>query len=408
MEKYDALSLLGQVEIEEAGEVFRDLLRGVVRETILGVMAREVETLCGPAYYPDSTTDHTRAGSAAGSVLVEGRREEVQRPRVRRRKADGSTEEADLVSCRTAREPGELHAMLLRALAGGVSTRDQKRVYPESPGASKSNVSRLFVNEGGRLFEEFRARDIVRDDWLILMLDGVRLAEEMWAIVALGVAGDGTKYMLDFEVGASESAEVATALLSRLVDRGFAPKVGCRLLCVLDGAKALKTAVKKHWPSAVIQRCLVHKERNLKGYLSKRDWAELARLMTRLRKVQGAEAGRKALADLRSFLAGRNAEATASLDEAGDELIALHLLEVPNTLHVNLLSTNAIENSIGNIRRKIGRVTRWRVETDQARRWLALALTEAEKGFRKISGYLDLPALAHALAQKSEETGAMP
>ena len=114
-----------------------------------------------------------------------------------------------------AREPGELHAMLLRALTGGVSTRDRKRVHPESPGVSKSNVSRLFVNERGRVFEEFRARDTVRDDWLILMLDGVRLADEVLAIVALGVAGDGTKHMLDFEVGVSKRAEAATALLSR-------------------------------------------------------------------------------------------------------------------------------------------------------------------------------------------------
>jgi transposase-like protein len=158
----------------------------------------------------------------------------------------------------------------------------------------------------------------------------------------------------------------------------------------------------------VIQRCLVHKERNLKRYLARRDWAELARLMTRLREAQGAQAGREALAELRAFLATRNKEATDSLDEAGDESIALHLLEVSNTLRVNLLSTNAIENSIGNIRRKIGRVTRWREETDQARRWLALALTEAEKGFRKISGYLDLPALARALAQKSEEAEPAP
>jgi len=404
MEKYDALELLGQAKIEEAGQAFRDLLRGVVRDTIVGVMAQEVEMLCGPAYYPDSKTDYSRAGSAAGSVLVEGRREAVQRPRVRRRMADGSTAEADLVAYRTAREPGELHTMLLRALTGGVSTRDQKHVHPESPGVSKSNVSRLFASEGGRIFEEFRQRNIVRNDWLAIMLDGVCLGDEVWAIVALGVAADGTKHMLDFEVGASESAEVATTLLSRLAERGFAPKAGCRLLCVLDGAAALKKAVKKQWPDAVIQRCLVHKERNLKRYLSKRDWGELARLMARLRKAQGAKAGREALADLRSFLVTRNKEATASLDEAGEELIALHLLEVPNTLHVNLLSTNAIENSIGNIRRKLGRVTRWRGDTDQPRRWLAVALTEVEKGFRRISGYQDLPALARALALNRERT----
>jgi hypothetical protein len=204
MEKYDVLALLGQVGIEESSEVFRDLLRGVVRETIVGVMAREVEMLCGPSYRPASMKDCSRAGSAAGSVLFEGRREAVKRPRVRQRMADGSTAEAELVAYRAAREPGELHAMLLRALTGGVSTRDQKRVHPESPGVSKSNISRLFATEGGRIFEEFRERDIVRDGWLILMLDGVRLADEVWAIVALGVAGDGTKHMLDFEVGASQ------------------------------------------------------------------------------------------------------------------------------------------------------------------------------------------------------------
>lgn len=80
----------------------------------------------------------------------------------------------------------------------------------------------------------------MRNDWLVLMLDGVRLANELWAVVALGVAMDGTKHMLDFELGASENAEVTTALVSRLVERGFSPKEGCRPLCVLDGSKSLR------------------------------------------------------------------------------------------------------------------------------------------------------------------------
>jgi len=128
----------------------------------------------------------------------------------------------------------------------------------------------------------------------------------------------------------------------------------------------------------------------------------LAGLVNRLRKVQGAQDAREALAQLRSFLESKNAEALASLDEAGEEAIALHLLDVPNTLHKNLLSTNIIENSIRNIRGKLGRVTRWREETGQPRRWLAMALTEVEKGFRKLAGYRELPWLAHALARKPE------
>lgn len=344
--------------------MYCSFLRGAVREYVCRVIAAEVETLCGAPYHPDPSKGCCRAGSAPGSVLFEGRREEVKRPRVRKLKADGGSEEVPLLSYAAAREPSELRAILLRALCGGVSTREQKSVHPEIPSASKSSVSRLWVREGALIFQAFRERDIKRDDWLVLMLDGVRLANEFCAVVALGVAEDGTKHMLDFEIGASESGEVSTALTARLAERGFAPKEGCRLFCVFDGSKSLRKAAKKIWPDAVFQRCLVHKERNLRQYLSKKDWSELSLLMNRLRKVQGADDGRKSLAELRSFVGKKNAEALASLDEAGEELIALHLLKVPNTLHKNLLSTNIIENSIRNIRLKTGRVSRWRKETD--------------------------------------------
>jgi transposase-like protein len=97
----------------------------------------------------------------------------------------------------------------------------------------------------------------------------------------------------------------------------------------LDGAAALQTAVLTLWPTAVIQRCLVHKERNLFGYLRKGDQAEARRLWRRLRLAQGEAAGREALAALQAFLAPLNAAASASLAEAGDQLIALHKLNVP-------------------------------------------------------------------------------
>ena len=400
MSEYDVAKLLMQAEAEDLGVVFRDWMRGMARQTVLRVFEAETQALCGTLYEPDEGAECYRAGSAPGAVLHEGRKEEVRRPRVRRRKESGNTEEVRLQSYEAARERGHLEQMLVRTLCAGVSTREQKNVHPESPSNSKSSVSRLWMREGARMLEEFRARDIERDDWLVLMLDGIRLANELWAVVALGVAQDGTKHMLDFEVGASENAAVATALCERLAERGFAPKQGCRLLCVFDGSKALRKAAKKVWRDPVFQRCLVHKERNLRKYLSKRHWGALAGLVGRLRKVQGARDAREALAELRSFVAGKNAEALASLEEAGEELIALHLLEVPNTLHRNLLSTNIIENSIRNVRGKLGRVTRWREETDQPRRWMAMALTETEKGFRKLAGYRDLPWLAQALVRK--------
>ena len=404
MDKYDVVNLLMQVETAQGSTFLLDWMRGHVRQTFLRVMEAEVETLCGAMHRPEKTSDFYRAGSAPGSVLNEGKKVEVQRPRVRRRKTDGS-EEVRLATYDAGREPGHLEKMFLRALCAGVSTREQRNVYPEAQANSRSNISRLWAREGAKLLEEFRTRNIQRDDWLVLMLDGVRLTKEFWVVVALGVAEDGTKHMLDFEIGASESTEVVTALCERLRDRGFAPKRDCRLLCVLDGAKALRNAAKKVWGNPVLQRCLVHKERNLRRYLSKRHWGELGRLMKRLREVQGETSARETLAELRLFIASKNSQALASLDEAGEEMIALHLLEVPSTLHRNLLSTNIIENGFRNVRGKIGRVTRWRKETNQAPRWIGMALTEIEKGFRKLAGFRDLSKLAQAL-RKAHSTKA--
>jgi len=117
--------------------------------------------------------------------------------------------------------------------------------------------------------------------------------------------------------------------------------------------------------------------------------------------VQGKAAAREVVKELEEFLGGKNAEALNSLHEAGADLIALQSLDMPNTLHRNLLSTNAIENSFRNTRGKLGRVTRFRAETDQATRWLSFALTEVKKGFKRISGCKDLPELVAALERKT-------
>ena len=183
--------------------------------------------------------------------------------------------------------------------------------------------------------------------------------------------------------------------MHRITKRGFTCEH--RLYADLDGSDSLRGAVVELFPDAVVQRCLVHKERNIKGKLSKRHCGELSRLFTRLRSVQGLESAEEVFVELKAFLEPSNAEAYRSLHEAGEDLLALHRLNVPNTLHRSLLSTNAIENSFLNTRRKLGRVTRFRTETDQASRWLSYALLEAEKGFRRISGHASLPSLIAAL-----------
>jgi putative transposase len=168
---------------------------------------------------------------------------------------------------------------------------------------------------------------------------------------------------------------------------------------VLDGSDALRVAVREYFPDAIVQRCLVDKERNIKGKLSKCHWGELSRFFTRLQRVQGLARAQEVFGELAAFLKRINAEAYSRLQEAGDELLALHRLNVPNTLHRSLLSTNANENKFLNTRRKLGRVTRFRAETDQASWWLSYALLEAERGFGKIVGHDLLPSLITALGR---------
>jgi transposase-like protein len=230
------------------------------------------------------------------------------------------------------------------------------------------------------------------------MLDGIHLAEDLTAVVALGIAEDRTKHLLDFEIGASETAETAKGLVARIAGRGFAPAEGGRFLAVLDGAAALKTAALAHWPGAASRRCVVHKERNVVRSLRKGDWKELGRRFGRLRHAQGLAAGEEALRDIERFVGERNKAGLESLREAGDELLALHRLEVPATLNTSFLSTNLIESPFRNVRRKLERVTRWDASTDQPSRWLAHGLEEAERGFRKIRHHGDLGALRKALA----------
>jgi transposase-like protein len=330
-------------------------------------------------------------------VLYEGEREEVVRPRVRQQSGDGTSCEVELATYRVAKDPQQLRSQIVQAIVSGVSSRAIEQIKPNSPGVKRSNVSRLWQEAGSKFVEQLRSKDIGLITWCALMLDGIRLSKEQTAVVALGIDSEGNKHVLDFVLGSSESLEVSRDLMSRIVKRGFA--CSHRVYVVLDGSDALRGAVKEFFSDAVIQRCLVHKERNIKGKLSKRHWGELTRLFKRLRNVQGLAAAEEVLDDLKSFLEPINAEAFKSLQEAGEDLLALHRLNVPNTLHRSLLSTNAIENSFLNTRRKIGRVTRFRAETDQASRWLSYALLEAEKGFRKIAGHDSLPHLIAALAR---------
>ena len=408
MDKGSILQTLGQVGAGEVGEVFREYLRGATREMLVNVMAEEVTRLCGAAYHPTREAEFYRAGSAEGYAYIEARREDIVRPRVRQREEEATTGEVPLESYTAAQDASEAQRLLLEALVAAGSMRRVGRVVNKQRGSSKSNVSRLWQKVGREKFAELRRRPLNVDatgkprDWLALMLDGVSLAKDLSAVVAVGITVEGWKVVLDFELGASENVTTASTLVSRIVERGFVPSGDRPLLAVLDGSEALRKAVVKHFLDARIQRCLVHKERNLKRYLARRDWPEMEGHINRLRKMQGADAALEALLELDSFLERKNAAARQSLHEAGLDMIRVHLLDTPSTLHVSFLSTNMVENTIRNFRYCSERVNRWRAATDQAARWLATGLLSAEEGFHRLSHYEDLPAVVDHLAARRD------
>lgn len=382
----------------QSQNTFEAYFRQAAMDLLVAAMEEEVRSHCGPAYARQDG-EFERGGSAKGRVQFNGETLPVNRLRMRKKVA-GEGREVPLMVYQEASDPQQLTKLVLAAIQAGVSTRDMKMLYPEAQGVSASRVSRHWQAAGAAQVAALRERSLAGLDFVGLFFDGVRLSEDQMAVAALGLQADGTKMVLDFELGASENEGVCTELIQRLLRRGL--DGGRRRLILTDGGKGLLSAIRQQFPEGLLQRCLVHKERNLRNYLSHKHYGWLGQLFKRWRLAQGLEQALEILAELRAFLKRVNAKALVSLDEAGEELLGVFLLDLPNTLHESLLSTNCIENLMLNLRRRTDRVKRWRANTTMAEHWLAFGLMRAEEGFRRIKNYQDLPALLAALTLPPE------
>lgn len=203
----------------------------------------------------------------------------------------------------------------------------------------------------------------------------------------------GRKHILGLREGATENAAVVRGLLSDLVNRGFKTEEG--ILVVMDGAKALRAAVRQVFGNqAQVQRCQVHKKRNVLEHLPERERSWVGH---KLHKAwQEADYNKTALRSLADSLEKQYPGAASSLREGLEETLTLTRLGLPETLKRTLRSTNAIESTFDKVRVASRNVKRWR-NGEQVLRWSAAGLLEAEKGFRRIKGYRELPLLEEAL-----------
>jgi putative transposase len=396
---------LGEIA-ESAREGLMALAVGAGLAVLHECMEHEVDQVVGPRGRHDLDRAAKRHGHTSGEVTLGGRRVPVSRPRVR--SAD-DREEVGLASYGEFSSRDLLEQVALERMLAGVSTRRYPRaaepvgdgVETESRSTSRSAVSRAFVSGTRQALDELLSRDLSGLELAIVMIDGLELAG-MTHVVALGITPDGTKVPLSLREGSTENATVATALLSDLTDRGL--RLHDEQLFVLDGAKALRKAVRDvAGAKACVHRCHRHKERNVLDHLPER---ERARVRSKLRRAWADPDHRAALAALKALartLDKTHPDAAGSLREGLEETLTLTRLGVTGALRRTLSSTNPIESMLSTVRHTQRNVKRWR-DGDMRRRWTAAGLAEAQRGFRRVKGHRDLPALTAAIRRELNPT----
>jgi putative transposase len=377
---------------------------GAGLQVMQAVMEESVTELAGPKGRHDPNRVAGRHGHEDGSVTLGGRRVGVRRPRVRA--ADGSGEVA-VPAYELFASTELLGELALERMMAKLSTRRYpaglepvgSTVEAVATSTSKSSVSRRFVARTEVALTEMLSADLSELDLVALMVDGVHFAESC-CVVALGIAGDGTKVPLGLVEGATENATVVTDLLVGLGERGL--DVTRPLLVVIDGSKALASAVWAVFDRPVVQRCQLHKVRNVESKLPKALAALVAKKMRAAYRDPDPLSAQAVLEQLAKELERAHPGAAASLREGLAETLTVGRLGVPPTLARTLRSTNAIESMIEICRDHAANVKRWR-DGQMALRWCAAGMGEAAKQFRRVNGHLHLPALRRALDAQFEK-----
>jgi transposase-like protein len=263
-------------------------------------------------------------------------------------------------------------------------------------GLSKSAASRRFVALSTERMTEWLASDLSKLDLLVIQIDGIHIAEDLVLLAAVGVDGVGDKHPLAIIEGASENAAVVQALLDNLIERGLDPQV-CRLF-IIDGAKALIKAIRqtfgRHTP---IQRCQVHKARNILERLPRSLHASVRIALRQAWELDDADKAERLIRNLARRLEQQAPGVAASFLEGLDEILTVIRLGLPAALRRSLACTNIIENTMGTLRRVCRNVKHWR-DASMALRWTSAAMIEAAKGFRRLKAHKQLSALRAALA----------
>jgi putative transposase len=385
------LGALGNIE-----QSFFELCIGAGQQVLASMMEQDREDLCGARWKRDPDRKAGRAGTTKSEVSLGGRRIAISRPRVRSQ----AGHEMQLPSFVFAANRDPLDQHTLKAVACGVSTRKYARSLDSLPeeveerSVSKSSVSRRYVAMTTKQMTTWLTTPLGDRHFPIVMIDGIHLGDHL-VLIALGIDSEGKKQVLGLREGDTENGRVAKALLRDLVERGL-DQDRARLF-VIDGAKALRSAVRKVFGElGVVQRCQIHKRRNILGHLPDGMHESVKSIVKEAWSLSDAKLAKARLERLASSLEADHPGAAASVLEGLDETLTLQGLGIQGTLYRKLRSTNAIENLNSGIAAYSKNVKRWQGGS-MVVRWVSAAIVEAEKKFRRVQGWRDIEKLVRAL-----------
>jgi len=372
-------------------------------EALAEMMEQDAVAACGERHERSGQRKAHRWGKTKGKIGFHGGKVEMVRPRLRG--FDGK--EQALPSWEGALSEDWLGKWAMNQMLINVSTRKFRRSMrlpegdvpaPKGSGLSKSAASRHFVALSAARLAEWMARDLSGLDLLVIQIDGIHMDEDMTLVAAVGVDAAGDKHPLGVVEGATENAATVQALIDNLVERGLDPAVP--RLFIIDGSKALSKAIRATFgDNAAIQRCQIHKARNIMDRLPKSMHAQVRRVLRQAWEMDDAGNAEQLLRALARRLEKDWEGVSAAILEGLDEMLTVTRLGLPAELRRSLACTNIIENMMGTVRRVCRNVKYWR-SPSMALRWAGAAMQEAAKGFRRLKAHKQLPLLKAALAKR--------
>lgn len=372
-----------------------NLLREAGLTLMQMVMEEEVRQLAGERHQQHEGRRAHRWGKEKGYCVVDGQKVPIRRTRLR----TAENREQRLGSYELFQRSAPMQFGVWDKMMRGLSTRNYGAVvkdFQDAYGIEKSAVSENFIEASREKVKELMERPLGELRLCAIVIDGTPFKDRQM-IVALGIGCDGRKTVLGLREGATENTAVVSSLLSELVERGV--DFSTPRLYILDGGKALPAAVRKHaGDAAFVQRCQVHKKRNVVDHLPEEYKADVRRKLQNAYGMADYQDAKRALQKLHRELMDLNPSAARSLEEGLEETLTVHRLRVPAQLRRTMCCTNVIESAFSIVETVCRNVKRWR-QGDQIERWVGSGLLVAERQFRKVIGHRQIPLLMSSLAQ---------